>query len=212
MSAAIQDLGTDTQYLPGHDVPATADTMHVALVPNFRQTINATGCTARGGTSGSHGPPLSFLSCSPVTQLPGTQAHFGNQATGSADITLIPGDYDPTNGDQADLGVALIASDVRQNSATGADYDPVASGPDMEAAAKLRISDDYNETSGQPCAVSKVCPATSIGIEFVVPVTCTATLSGSVGSDCSVSTTADAVTPGLATELKGPRSRSTGSA
>jgi hypothetical protein len=127
---------------------------------------------------------------------------MGNQATSSVDITVIPGDTDPGNGDQADVSLVGTLTDVRQGSATGADYDPVAVGNDTTTLAKIRISDHFNTTTGQPCAATTSCPATVSDLDFTVPVPCTATASTSIGSTCSVSTTADAVVPAVVKENK----------
>src|SRR5437667_2622532 len=113
-----------------HDHPADASPIHVEFVPNFRQTIDSTQCAARGGTASTHGAPLALPSCNPPAFVGGTQAHMGNQATSNADIAVIPGDTDPTNGDQADVSLTTTITDVRQGSATGADYNPVAVGQD----------------------------------------------------------------------------------
>src|SRR5207249_938448 len=91
--------GPDWQALPGpeppgpYDHPATASTLHVPLVPEFRQTISATQCQARGGSPSTHGAPLSLASCNPPGFLPGTRARFGPQTEGYVDLTAVPGDF-----------------------------------------------------------------------------------------------------------------------
>ena len=191
-----------TPAVATHDNPATAGHLHFSLVPNFRQTIDATACSARGGAASTHGAPLALPSCNPPAFLPGTQAHGGVQSTGSADITVIPGDTDPTNGDQADIALAGSGTDIRLGSATGPDYNPVAAGPDMSSVGKVRISDHYNTTSGQPCSSGTTCPATVQDLDFSVPVSCAVTADPSIGSTCSVSTTADSLIPGIVLENK----------
>lgn len=185
-----------------HDHPASASPIHVEFVPNFRQTISSTQCTARGGLNSSHGPPLAFASCNPPAFVPGTQAHMGVAATSAADITVVPGDTDPTNGDQADVTLTGTLTDVRQGTATGADYNPAAVGQDMTVVAKIRISDHFNTTTGQPCAATTSCPATVIDTDFPVPVECTPTADPSVGSTCSAATTADGTVPDVVKENK----------
>jgi hypothetical protein len=185
-----------------HDVPQSASPIHVELVPNFRQTISATQCSARGGAPSTHGSPLALPSCNPPAFGPGTQAHMGNQATSSVDITVIPGDTDPTNGDQADVGLVGSITDVRQGSATGVDYNPVAVGTDMNTVAKIRISDLYNTTGANACSTTTSCDATVQDLDFTVGVPCAATADPSIGSTCSVSTTADAVVPNVTKEGK----------
>ena len=185
-----------------YDVPLTADNLHVALVPNFRQTISDTQCASRGGVSSTHGPPLSLLSCSPPAFSSGTQAHLGTEGTSGADITVIPGDSDPDNGDQADLALSESVTDLRQGTATGPDYNPVAIGQDMTSVAKLRISDLFNTTAGQPCAAGTSCAGTVVDFDFTAPVTCVATADPTIGASCGLNTTANAIVPGLVQEQR----------
>lgn len=176
-----------------HDHPRSASSITTSLVPAFRQTISATQCAARGGTSSSHGAPLSFSSCNPPGYLPGTQARLGPAAVGSVEVATVPGDTMAT-GDQADVTVAVSATDVQRRS-TGGDYDPNASGPDLTISPLIRLSDTDN---GAP----SVTPATTLDFGFPVPITCAATPDPSLGSACSANTTFDAVTPGTVKEFR----------
>jgi hypothetical protein len=185
-----------------HDVPATAGHLHFSLVPNFRQTISGTQCTARGGAPSTHGTPLALPSCNPPAFAPGTQAHGGSQSVGSADITVVPGDTDPTNGDQADILLSGSGTDLRAGSKTGPDYNPAAAGTDMNSVGKVRISDHYNHTTGQPCTSTTSCPGTVQDLDFGVGVACAPTADPSVGSNCSVSTSADMTIPNIVLENK----------
>lgn len=185
-----------------HDHPGNASPIHVEFVPNFRQTISTSQCTARGGLNSSHGPPLAFNSCNPPAFVPGTQARTGVQGTGTADITVVPGDTDPTNGDQADVTLVGSSTDVRQGSATGPDYNPNPTGHDLTALAKIRISDHFNNTTGQPCNATTSCPATVIDTDFPVNVSCTVTADPSIGSTCNVNTSADQTVPDVTKENK----------
>jgi hypothetical protein len=184
-----------------HDVPASASPIHVEFVPNFRQTISTTQCTARGGTNSTHGLPLGLPSCNPPAFVPGTQAHMGNQATSFADITVIPGDTDPTNGNQANVSLDASITDVRQGSATGADYNPSALN-DGQFVAKIRISDHYNTTGAQACSSTTSCPATVQDTDFPVPTPCVPTADPSIGSTCAITTTANAVLTDVVKEQK----------
>jgi hypothetical protein len=185
-----------------HDHPQAASPIHVAYVPNFRQTISTTQCTARGGLNSTHGAPLALPSCNPPAFAPGTQVHAGVKAVGGADVTVVPGDTDPGNGDQADVALVGQATDVRAGSATGPDYDPNPSGADVTSLAKIRISDHFNTTTGQPCAATTSCPATVQDLDFTVPVACTTTADPTIGSTCAVSTSADTVVPDVTKENK----------
>jgi hypothetical protein len=124
------------------------------------------------------------------------------KATSGADITVIPGDTDPTNGDQADVSLVGSATDVRQGSATGPDYDPNPSGADVTSVSKIRISDSYNTTGAQTCSSTTSCEATVQDLDFTVPTACVATADPTIGSTCSVSTTADTVVPNVTKENK----------
>ena len=185
-----------------HDHPATAGHIHIVYVPNFRQTIDSTQCSARGGSPSTHGAPLALPSCNPPAFVGGTQAHVGDQGTSGADITVIPGDTDPTNGDQADVSLVGSATDVRQGSRTGPDYDPNPSGADMTSLAKIRISDAFNTTGTQACSATTSCEATVQDLNFTVPTACTATADPNIGSTCAVTTTADTVVPDVTKENK----------
>ena len=93
-----------------------------------------------------------------------------------------------TPANEADVTIALAANDVR-DSTTNGDYLPNPSGADVTLVPKLRISDTYNGSSLDD-------PATVVDLDFGVPVACAATASGAVGSDCNLTTSANAVTPG----------------
>jgi hypothetical protein len=171
----------------GYDVPQAASPLHFPLVPNFRQTISASQCTARGGLNSTHGAPLSLSSCQPPAYAPGTSAKQGPSSVASADYTVLPGNS-ATPADEADVTIALAATDIRDRTTAG-DYLPNPAGADVTLVAKLRISDTYNGSSLDD-------PATVADLDFRVPVGCTGTASGSVGATCNLTTSADAVTPG----------------
>jgi hypothetical protein len=158
----------------------------VALVPNFRQTISASQCTARGGLASTHGAPLALGSCNPPAYAPGTAAHLGSQSVASATLTAVPGDL-TTAADEADLAVQLSATDVRSIQG-GGDYTPSA-GTDVTLVERLRLSDAFNGPSQNDAG-------TANDFDFPVGADCAATPDPAVGSTCSVSTSADAVTPG----------------
>src|SRR5205823_5826949 len=78
---------------------------------------------------------------------------------------------------------------------TGNDYDPDPSGADIALVVKLRITDTYNGSSQSD-------PATVEDFDLQAPVVCQATIDPAVGSNCSVSTTANAVVPGMIQQTK----------
>jgi hypothetical protein len=109
-------------------------------------------------------------------------------------MTVEPGDP-TTPADEADVAIGLDATDVRNGSPTGSDYNPNASGSDVTLAMRLRITDQYN-------GASQTDPATASDLDFSVPVACAPTVDPAVGSSCSLDTTADAVQPGAVKEGK----------
>jgi hypothetical protein len=177
-----------------YDHPAQADDLNVKLVPDFRQTISATQCRARGGSPSTHGSPLALPSCSPPALIPGAVAHFGRQAAASVDMhgfscpacDLI---YN------ANVFFTVKMSDIRASSATSSDYDPNPSGADVTVSSRWRLTDQGNDTPGQPCAPYS-CPATTADFDFPVPVDCAATADPVVGASCSADTSTNALIPG----------------
>lgn len=179
-----------------HDVPRRAGPLHFEFVPNFRQTISTFQCGARGGRSSTHGPPLANESCDPPAFLPGTIAHMGSNAQSDLEITPLPGDTDPANGDQADMIMSAVLTDIRVLSPTGSDYNPVgaAGAPDLTYAQTVRISDHYNTSPGGTCPANG-CPATMSEFVLMAPVECGATADTSTGSVCALSTTFESFIP-----------------
>jgi hypothetical protein len=193
-------LGTDTDnyedvyasFVIPYDHPSASSQLNVSLVPSFRQTISATQCSSRGGTNSTHGPPLSNASCNPPAFPAGTRAHFGARSMGSVQLTALSGNL-ATTADEADVSVSVMLSDVHAGLPTGVPYDPVANGPDVTFAVKLRISDLLNGAALRD-------PGTVQDLELQVPVSCTA--GSSPGNDCDATTAADAMTPGMIKEGK----------
>jgi hypothetical protein len=182
----------DWQPLPGsrpsppYAAPRLAGAGEVALVPVFEQCG-----TADNAANGQHASPLETGSCNPPQ--PQGVAHFGPQANGTAWIATIYGDTNPANGDQADVTLRLELSDIR--TAAGADYDPRAAGADGTLVTRVRCTDRANGGSGSD-------PGTATDFDFSVPFACTPTASTTVGSDCRLDTSADAVTPAMIKENK----------
>ena len=186
-NSPCNDADPSWQPLPraSYEHPQSAASLTSSLTPLFKQ------CGAGISPNSSHAPPLATGSCSPpVPSSP--VAIVGPQMQGSAQLTVIPGDLDPTNGDQADVGIATTMNDIRATG--GGDYDPNPSGSDLTEVTRLRMTDQANGYGG----VS----ATTTDVDFSVPVDCTATADPSVGSTCQVNTTADTVMPGFAREQR----------
>jgi hypothetical protein len=117
-------------------------------------------------------------------------ARLGASNQGSVQLTVVPGDSDPTNGDQADVSITGSITDVQ--TVLGGDYNPNVSGSDLHEFARFRITDRANGFGG----VS----ATTTDLQFAVPLDCQPSGSPTVGSTCATTTSADAVMPGFAEE------------
>jgi hypothetical protein len=175
--------------------PKSATPLRVPLVPAYAQ------CTS---PNRMHGPPLEYGSCNPPAQASGTLTMgtadangFQTQSVSSLRLYTIAGNP-ATPADEADVGFGFSSTDVRcktQNSACpgGAGSDYVGQ---VLVATTLRITDKLNG-SGQDE------DGTVVDTPLRVPVTCVATGGAqSLGADCKLTTTLDAVIPGIAREGK----------
>jgi TolB protein len=165
----------------GYPRPKGATPIRLSLVPA------ATQCTSPDNT---HGAPLSYGSCTPPTLssqylTTGTPDANGLPVRMSASLSLkvVPGSSS-TPGDQADVAIDAHVNDVLNKDLS--DY----SGS-LAAALPIRLTDKDNAPSpvGAGAATTKVIPFT-----FAIP--CTPDPDPLVGSDCSISTSADTVVPG----------------
>jgi hypothetical protein len=109
---------------------------------------------------------------------------------GSVQVTAISGSL--ASGDQADLGIGVSATDIR-NRATGGDYD-LSPGAEVTLSPLIRLTDTHN---GSTAAL----PATTIDFAYPIAVDCAATANPAVGATCSASTSFDSVTPGAVKEF-----------
>jgi hypothetical protein len=171
--------------LDGYARPKAATPTIIRLVPAFEE------CTA---SNASHGAPLAVPSCSPASaasdhltvgtpELNGKSVRF----TGEVQLkTVGESPIDLTNGDQADVQVRTTLTDVR-NRGDLSDYTG-----DLQALLTLRITDRYNGSDNDE-------PATVTDIPFSFAIPCSAT-AGQEGATCSVTTSADGVTAGVARE------------
>jgi hypothetical protein len=94
-----------------------------------------------------------------------------------------------TTADEADVRLSVNMTDVRRKSDL-ADYTG-----ELEARTTVRLTDRLN---GNPNGLTESTTLSDFPFAFAVP--CTATGDADTGSDCSVSTTADAVSPGVIDE------------
>jgi hypothetical protein len=164
--------------------PKSASPVQVSLVPASEP------CTS---PNGEHGPPLAEPSCNPPQPRSpavtvGTPDANGAAAasSGFARYAVIAGDP-ATPEDEADVALSAQVTDVRERSAALLDYVG-----ELQLRAGVLLTDRSSGPTGSE-------PATVQSLELPVTLSCTPTL-GLEGSTCSVSTTLDAVTPGIVRE------------
>lgn len=189
----IQQTTTNilNRFITSYEHPATGSQLNVPLVPVFRQ------CGTGGNPGvGSHSPPLSTGSCAPAG-TPAAVAHFGSNFVGGVTLAVVPGDF-TTAASEADVSYEISLTDVRSGSGTGPDYDPNPSGADLTFDARIRLTDTASCT-GAGCSAPYDQGATTVDTAFPIPLVCDTT-PGNGGSDCGVSTTANAVAPGMIQE------------
>jgi hypothetical protein len=177
-----------------HPRPLAASPIVSAMVPTFNP------CTGAGNRT--HGPPLVFPSCNPPTQKSanvtiGTFDANGANSNGKASIKIAVQVGVPGPPEDSDVKLIATSTDIRckagvaacgtANTADGADYTG-----ELQGNALIRITDHWNAVApgGGPDA------ATVQDIPFPVNTTCTATANMAVGSQCNVTTSANATVPG----------------
>ena len=170
----------------GFPRPKGATPLRFSLVPAYNQ------CTAPNRV---HGPSLAFGSCNPPvrsssTLTVGTVDANGAQSNSEASIRYrtVPG-VPATEANEADIDLITSITDVR-NHPLLTDY----TGSVM-VETSIQITDNQNSAE-QPE------PGTVQSIPFRFGVPCTATVSTTIGSTCSLSTTANALYPGAIVEIK----------
>lgn len=177
--------GTVTVNGPSYPRPKGATPIRVPLTMAFKQ------CTAANRT---HGPPLAFPSCNgPVPEsgwlTVGTPDANGPAANSSGFVSLSVQIGNPSNpADEADVILTSSITDVRKKSDL-TDYTG-----QVQAKMALRMTDRNTQPSLNE-------PSTG-DTTFTVTAPCAATGSTTIGSTCSVTTSADAITPGMVAEGK----------
>jgi hypothetical protein len=171
----------------GYPRPKGASPLRFPLVPAFNN------CTLPNRT---HGPPFASPSCAPPAQV-STSATIGTpdangkaaNAVGWIQFRTVAGN-ESTTADEADVKLSASTSDVRKRSDLS-DYTG-----ELQAWVRLRLTDRYNAESPSRNA------ATTVDLPFAFNVPCAPTSATDRGSTCSVTTTADTLTPGTVLEGK----------
>jgi hypothetical protein len=157
----------------GYPRPKGATPLRASLAPAYKP------CTGAGNRT--HGAPLAFPSCNPPVQVSdyltvGTpDAPANGQAAksiGSVVLKVLSGD----------VSISTSITDVRKKTDL-TDY-----AGQLQTRLPLRITDRFNGPATNE-------PATG-DTAFNVTVPCSTTTDTTIGSSCSISTTANAVTPG----------------
>ena len=185
-TSANDQASTDTTVSApsGYPRPKGATPLRVALVPAHQECVAA---------NSAHGPPLAHDSCSPPLRDSGELTigspdsnGVGANSSGSVTMKVVNGSTS-TSADEADVTIAVSLTDVRRASDLG-DY-----GGELSARARIRLTDRLNSPGGADAGT-----VSDFDLGFAVP--CTPTVAPGTGSICSVTTTADAVTPGMVVE------------
>jgi Tol biopolymer transport system component len=177
----------DWKKVLGYPRPKGATPVRLPLVPAEAQ------CTS---PNNAHGAPLSSGSCSP----PSLTSQYLTTGTPDANgrvvlmnsylqLTAVPGNP-ATPADEADLGIQAHVNDVFNRDMT--DY-----AGELRTNLVPRITDKDNNpaTNGSAAGTLRL-------FEFTVDAPCVADPDPDIGSDCSVSTTADTLVPGAIKESK----------
>ncbi len=196
---------TESDPVPGNNTANAQTTVSFGAYPRPKGAtpsrfplVPAMRACDPGSATLTHGPPLTHPSCASPALASGHLTVGSPDANGApagfAGFVKIRAIYetpplDPGNGDQDDVGYDVSLSDVR-NAAGLTDYTG-----ELRVQAPLRLTDRDNSPSGNaPATMSDT------SIEFDVP--CTATANPYSGATCAVSTTAEALLPGLVKERK----------
>jgi hypothetical protein len=172
-------------YVPqsgGYPRPKGATPARMSLVPAFQQ------CSSGNRT---HGAPLSSASCTPPVQSSSFLTVGAPDANGAAANSTGWIQFDAllgnpaTAADEADVRVRANVTDVRNKSGL-ADYTG-----QLKLTTDLRITDRDN-------GPTELGTAQDSPLSFTVP--CATTGSATIGSTCSVTTTADALAAGTVKE------------
>ena len=172
--------GTVSVNGPGYARPTGATPLRAPLGVAYKQCQVASA-------NRTHGPPLAQPSCNPPVQesnhlTVGSPDANGAAANSVGSVTLRVLVGNPAEADDADVQLVTSITDVRNKTGLS-DYTG-----ELQVRLPLRITDRHNGPATNETGTGDAT------FNFTVP--CTATGSGTVGSTCSTTTTADAVMPG----------------
>ncbi len=177
-------------FAPTYVRPTGAGPARFPLVPSYRPCKSPTLV---------HAAPLNSASCTPPKLYSryltlGTPDANGKPAssTGFVRLTVVPGNTS-TPADEADVAVKVRISDVRKKSDL-TDY----TGQLRVRAEYRRQTDKENITAGG----NPIDAGTSKDMTWAASVQCTPTADVNIGSNCDLTTTRDAITPGSIKESK----------
>jgi hypothetical protein len=179
-----------TVVTPNFVRPKGASPFRMALVPAYQ---------ACSSPNSSHGLPFDSPSCKPPTQasnfLTGGSPDANGAGANGVGYVLLKTQINPTPTPN-DVLITASVTDVRCKSGVATcGLANAADGPDytgqLQATYSLRLTDRFND----PTATT---PGTVTQTSFPVTVPCTATAAASIGSDCTLTTSANSVMPGSA--------------
>jgi hypothetical protein len=164
--------------LRGYPRPKGATPMRVPLVPAFEP------CTSPNST---HGAPLSYGSCAPP--VPESGSAFVGVGDGDPALAKSIGSVrlrtlSNSSFDNADVGIDVAITNVMKTS-DRSDYTG-----ELRLELPLRITDRFNKP-----APSGYGPGTVSDASFFATVPCSPTTDTTLGSACTLSTTADTLLP-----------------
>ncbi len=183
----VRDLQTfvtslESRGTPGHARPKGATPLRVSLVPSYSP------CASSNRT---HGPPLAYPSCNPPTHTSpnltvGTPDANGPAAnsTGFVLLEVLSGDFRITASITDVRCAAALPACGPANTSGGADYLG-----ELRGSMSVRQTDKFDSTGD---AISSTLTDQSFGFTFGC-----ASSAASQGSSCSISTTANALAPGM---------------
>ena len=189
MGPIVSKMFYDPTEPGGYVRPRGATPVRVSLVPAYDACLVP---------NREHGPPLAEPSCNPPAQSSTTLTVGTADANGAPANSVASARYSVISGnpanqvEDADVGIDVDATDVRVKSDLS-DYTG-----ELQALVDVRVTDRNNSVAPPIFPDNQTGTVQDTSLSATVP--CAATASTSVGSECSLSTTADALVPGIVTE------------